>query len=344
MPGALPLENGMLFITDDVLSRAVRDAVKDAKRVKLAVAFWGKGATALVGLDEFEGRAQIVCDAFSGACNPDVLLDLMTKHDVHYASGMHAKVYWTPASAVIGSANASVNGLRHEEESPRFEAAVRTTDPAVLKAAKDWFDTLFQSCQALKPSDIDRVRKVWEKTQTGRLTLKTDHDSLLRLLVEAPQHLANRRWFVMVMSEGEPSRAAKKAYREVGASEFGPERIARYKDDDVFPFYEDEEDSGWDVRPEDVFVDFVRGPRGGMSFTGLWQVRKNVWRHQLGKGGSLVWVDEIDDLDGKTLTPHEARKVGAAIKKIVAARKDDYEIEGYLSFPLAEVRAAIDEE
>ena len=121
----------------------------------------------------------------------------------------------------------------------------------------------------------------------------------------------------------------------------GPERIARYKDDDVFPFYEDEEDSGRDVRPDDVFVDFVRGPRGGMYFTGLWQVRKNAWRYQLKKGASLVWVDEIDDIDGKILSAHDARKVSAAVSRIIAARRDDYETEGYLSFPFAEVRSAM---
>jgi hypothetical protein len=48
----------------------------------------------------------------SGACNPDVIRKLMNLGaEIKMVDGMHARIYWTRAGAIIGSANASANGL-----------------------------------------------------------------------------------------------------------------------------------------------------------------------------------------------------------------------------------------
>jgi hypothetical protein len=75
-----------------------------------------------------EGPVRILCDACSGACNPDELAKLLEgRFDLRTRNGLHAKVVITSVSVIIGSANASANRLGQEsEEANNLES--RSTD------------------------------------------------------------------------------------------------------------------------------------------------------------------------------------------------------------------------
>ena len=327
----------MRFVTDQALTTSIKSAVVRAARVKLAVAFWGKHAIELVGLNAHLGRAQILCDAFSGACDPSILSELVARHDVRFTSGLHAKVYWTPDVVVVGSANASVNGLRNEQDVLRLEAGIESADPDVIAKAEAWFDDVYGRAEGLTAHLINQIRPVWEVAQANRPLGRSSETSLLQTLLEDPEQLANRRVFLMVMNEGEPSRKAKQAFKGASAKLFSQADLDRYNASGIIPYYEDIEASGRDVRGDDVFVDFLRGPRGGLRYTGLWQVRKNGWRIEFG-GGSIVIVDEVDHFHGLTLNLIEARSLRRVLKELIRAKQHDYDLNDYLDMPLSDKR------
>lgn len=328
----------MAFATDVEISKAVKKIVEAASTLKLAVAFWGKGATELLSLDKFAYSAQIVCDAYSGACNPDVLESLMEQHDVRTLNGMHAKVYWSPSAAVVGSANASVNGLRSEVNALRYEAAIEVAEPLILLEIEAWFDGVFANAEVLDERSLAVIRKRWEKTQASRLIGASAPDSLLDVLIETPDDLLNRRLFVMVTNDGQTSKEALAAYESLKGGLFRPEDIQVFEEEGTTPFYEHTEDGAWDVRPNDVFIDFCRGSRGGLSFQGIWQVRNNGWRHPAGEGSSIIIVDRIEKVDGKQLSIENAKKLGDVLKGMIRENRAAFDDVGYLCETLHELR------
>ena len=330
----------MLFVTDKEIAGAITEAVAKAASLKMAVAFWGKGAPDLLGLDAFDGRARIVCDAYSGACNPDVLALLIDRHDVRTLTGMHAKVYWTPERAIVGSANASVNGLRSEAGALRYEAATVTSDPATLSEIEAWFDGIFGKADPLNEGSVAEIRRRWEEAQARRPSIAVSSASLLRALAEEPEDFANRRIFVIVLNQGNPSVVAREVFDSVKAGLFRPEQVRELDESGVQPFYEDWEGSGWDVRANDIFLDFNRGRRGAMTYQGLWQVRNNAWRHNAEDGTSIVIADLIEQVDGRTLQSAESKRLGDVLKELIRADKADYDTVGFCR-PLYEIRSYV---
>ena len=102
--------------------REIKNLLSTCSRARLAVAYWGSGAVARLGLDAVDTRTvdiEITCDLRSGACNPkeiDKLIKLFGPDRVRTRDGLHAKAWITDAGCVLGSSNASANGLGHEAD------------------------------------------------------------------------------------------------------------------------------------------------------------------------------------------------------------------------------------
>ncbi len=112
----------------------------------MAVPFWGNGATNVLDLDD--GRAvRVLCNLNSGACNPYVIETLMKTSavEVRTHDRLHAKIYGGSSFTIIGSSNASTNGLTVEGETLKgwVEANVLSTDDALVKTALDLFESLW---------------------------------------------------------------------------------------------------------------------------------------------------------------------------------------------------------
>ena len=94
--------------------------------------------------------------------------------------GLHSKLYWTPAGAVIGSSNASSNGLGFEGRlaAGNFELNVLIRDSAFLGAAARWFDELWQNeriAHAITPKMILAARDVYSQRQTNARRFMEDN-------------------------------------------------------------------------------------------------------------------------------------------------------------------------
>jgi hypothetical protein len=80
----------------------------------MAVAFWGDGATKGLGLDKKRGEvATVICNLKSGGTNPNEIRELW-KANINplQCDKLHGKVYLFDDCVIIGSSNASSNGLR----------------------------------------------------------------------------------------------------------------------------------------------------------------------------------------------------------------------------------------
>lgn len=102
------------FLAGDDLSRKIREVVK-GQDPRCAVAFWGHGAVEeLFGTKVLQrDDVHVVCDLSMGGTNPATLraLGAPDNPQIRFLDGLHAKVFLSEHGAVVGSANASNNGI-----------------------------------------------------------------------------------------------------------------------------------------------------------------------------------------------------------------------------------------
>lgn len=158
---------------DEILSE-IKRLFKSASKIKCAVAFWGKGASDLFSNSKAKS-IEIVCNLMSGGTNPDeietIMDDIKKNGEVRMDNTLHAKVFWTDKGMVIGSANASANGLSLEgaEIEGWKEMSVLIEDQKLIKEAEKWFDKVFMESKKIKKNDISDAKKIWKKQSGGRI-------------------------------------------------------------------------------------------------------------------------------------------------------------------------------
>ena len=177
----------------DALSE-IRDLLRQVDTARLAVAFWGKGALERLGLDRSGLTADILCNLDSGACNPAELRRIRELPGITLKShpSLHAKVYWTPRAAVIGSSNASANGLALEGDAAGGwrEANVWLDGAAMLDDIATWFDTLFAQGNAILDEDLERAEQIWKTRAKMAPTGTRLVSDLVTAFANAPAHPA----------------------------------------------------------------------------------------------------------------------------------------------------------
>lgn len=202
----------MRFLHGTELTAGIRTVVT-ARPVDMAVAFWGDKAVERLALPDDLSGYRIACDARSGACSPTALTELLERGAlVVDVPGLHAKVYWSPRRMVVGSANASTNGLAEDAEVVAgLEAGIWTDDIAAIDKAHGWFKTILQGRNALRPVDLKEVAELWDRRRRGR-PLRTT--TLAEALLSNSQALTERSERVYVYTTEEAPEAVKRRYRE----------------------------------------------------------------------------------------------------------------------------------
>jgi hypothetical protein len=158
---------------------AVNKLVNGSSEVRLAIAFWGDGAVKKLGIQDAE-QVTIICNIRSGSCNPAEIerLSELTQITVFTHDDLHAKVYLTPHGAVVGSSNASANGLA--EEGPTAEglreANLQTDDRGIIDLLGKWFTERLNESEPATPELIEEASELWaHRNQTARLRRTARH-------------------------------------------------------------------------------------------------------------------------------------------------------------------------
>ena len=192
-------------------------AMLEGQDVMLAVAFWGAGATENLCLSSVK-TAKIICNIESGCCNPEEINRLRQLHpriELKTLNSLHSKVYLAENVAVIGSSNASSNGLVFDTDSTGWrEMNVEVQDISVVGNLKKWFESQWNEAS----SDIDAALKIGAKRRSahGRLSreLSLEGSSFLEAL-EKEANLFGNVYFAMFYDQT-PEHAHRAAKTNFG--------------------------------------------------------------------------------------------------------------------------------
>lgn len=195
----------------------------DSETATLAVAFWGAGAATELGIVNRSASGKplrIVCNLRMGGTNPEEIRTLMALSNVvvEQSDALHGKVYLFDESALIGSSNASANGLSFQGKGALGwdEANVAVRDSETLAALQDWVGAL--RSRPIGEEDLVRAEKAWE-ARRGVLVPLSAKRSIADLLKDGSDALRGRGLYVVVYSSGlsrEGTRAVAEAQGEHG--------------------------------------------------------------------------------------------------------------------------------
>lgn len=163
------------FLTGKKLKNEIHSLLSNATQAKLAVAYWGKDAFEL--LPKLKTRSnkfklEVICCLKGGKSDPDIIKGLGDR--ARQIDNLHAKVFWTPDGAIVGSSNISSNGLPEEEDSSDglIEAGVLVRNAEELDEIRDWFDTLWKQRGCLISSVDLAAAKAERELRKNRLSRK----------------------------------------------------------------------------------------------------------------------------------------------------------------------------
>lgn len=262
------------FLADDTVATfpkgetilgAAQKILGEGEKLDIAVAYWGAGAIKALGIDG-KKPTRIICDLLSGGCNPGEISKFLGRKfientEVRHLSNLHAKVYATQTNVIVGSANASANGLGSEGEIGSIEAAIHTDEKEVLDKIETWFQGQWgQAVKVTKPM----IQQAW-RTYRERSIDFNPRKTILEVLLDNPAAFRSR--VAVVYYESEPTNAAIRKYREVAESRYTTHELEQYSDDE--PFYQlGEPEDTLTLRGGDYVIDC------GEDYAEIWQLHE----------------------------------------------------------------------
>jgi hypothetical protein len=133
----------MKYLDQTEVAKTIRKRLPQARSAIFAVAYWGKDAGKQLGLTKGASGVRIICELSSGGTNPaEIRLLLEAGLDVRQCDDLHAKVYLFDNAVIIGSSNASANGLDFDPQGGLHEANVLLEDPAIVATVRAKIETL----------------------------------------------------------------------------------------------------------------------------------------------------------------------------------------------------------
>ncbi|MFP1132937.1 hypothetical protein [Asticcacaulis sp. W401b] len=209
----------MEFLDEAGAAKALQTLFANASRAKIAVAFWGNEAVEKLGLNRSGLKLSVICNLDSGACNPIEIRKLMTlcdKGEVRSLPSLHAKVYWTPEGVLLGSSNASSNGLAVEGAPNKswVEANMLIRDPAIIATIGQWFERQLPDSYEIEDSHLMLAAEVWKKRKRAAPTATRLTSDLLEAFRRAPNSSEWAKVRVIFWSEPLSAKGKKEEERE----------------------------------------------------------------------------------------------------------------------------------
>lgn len=210
------------FICSDSNTASVTDLLQGKGPFKLAVAFLGEHSQQI--LEKTTGKVQILCNLESGATNPFAIETLLKRSEMEIRSNakLHAKVYWSPAKAIVTSANLSANGLSYEDEELRgwHEAGVVLTDAVIIRQIEQWHHALWKKSGHVTPVLLEAAKEAWRRRRNAVPRMpSTQKKSLFEALRESPGSFKDRRIFFVIWTY-DASEHDKKTAKNAAAAGF----------------------------------------------------------------------------------------------------------------------------
>lgn len=174
------------FLHGEALSERIREVVQ-GRNVRCAVAFWGLGAVKeLFGTDILErADVHVACDLSMGGTNPATLraLGAPDNQNIRFRDGLHAKVFLSANGAIVGSANASNNGIGFMGGNAQLLEAGTYVAPNsdAWRSIGGWFAKLWeQGSVQVDAVALNAAQLAWNRCRrAGALIRPQDHPGFL---------------------------------------------------------------------------------------------------------------------------------------------------------------------
>lgn len=205
-----------LLTSNAEIHKAIKDLFANAKTIRCVVAFWGQGADDLVPKSS-DASVQIVCNLLKGGTNPKVVAALQKrfKGNIRMDNRLHAKVYWTETGVVLGSANASANGLafQGDELNAWNEAAILSDDAELIAAVGSWFAVdIWPGAHPFNDADLRRANALWKPRRRARVIEDKSLEDALRegTYADRQMHVVVDTCFESKMQEARSNKLIEK--------------------------------------------------------------------------------------------------------------------------------------
>jgi hypothetical protein len=307
--------------------RQIKAFLSRCTRAHLAVAYWGANAVKRLGISEAAQRGadiRVVFDIVSGACNPDEVKDLrdvLGPEKVRTRDGLHAKAWIADTGCVLGSSNASANGLGHEanEIEGLIEANLAFPSPSAeaLAGWEAWFEE--QVWKNARPLDNEMLEKAelrwrWRRNNRDKFGPPPSRGvTLVDRLINDPDYFKDKLFIVTVYSDNGISDSAEVVLAAAQAELHDTTKsILCYEN--------------WDLEPGTVVLDMHwDSKRKQVKEPSLWQILSDNPKRRT-EGGSITLCRKIYDFQGLKLGPHKKKLL--ELSKILMKRREDLCMSG----------------
>ena len=246
------------------ITEQVQHLFRDAKEIYCIVAFWGTGAETLFnGMSQIKvKRTKIVCNLTMGGTNPNVIENLKNKgFHIKHNPTLHSKVYWTDAGVVVGSANASANGLSLEgrDQDGWLEAAIYSNRKPEIDATRNYVRTIWKESKNITPLDMRNAHARWR----SRRPFPTPSDDLTFVEALRQGRFSGRQNSVYIQVDYEPLTDRDHMIEQANVLQ-GQYMDLNQRHLDAW--------EGYIGIPRDQYiVSYWLGPRGGFRPEGIWR-------------------------------------------------------------------------
>ncbi|MEK8027513.1 phospholipase D family protein [Pseudaquabacterium rugosum] len=156
-----------MWVDGETYTAALHSALTQAEDASVAIAFWGKGAREQLFSDWRGRHLRVLCNLAQGGTNPAAIRELqqITGAEVRALDDLHAKMVLTERQLIVGSANASANGLDHGEQDFNGwrEAGLVTEDEESRRKAQNWFSTHWtRAGKSVNEDDLQKAEQLWK--------------------------------------------------------------------------------------------------------------------------------------------------------------------------------------
>lgn len=304
------------FLSGEAIVRRIKRLVHTG-RVNAAVAYWGRGATSLLGVSR--PNLQILCDLWSGGCNCQELEYLIDGGAVvKTLEGFHAKVWLNGDTAIIGSANASTRGFSYLEKASDMglEACVEIKDTDFVRNVTRWFERHWNDPFASPVGKPDLIAASATLPKRPKRAVSTGPTSFVRSLLsdEAAQRFKGVQ--IVAYAGGGVDPASEKAFSKF-RSTYTKAQLEVYPDED--PYYED--CTGWPRFPGEILLDFQNpSRRRRFNFCGAWQIRQEPFvraKTAVHPRNRIILCDPLRSVRGLIITRMDEKILAGAVSDYI---------------------------
>jgi hypothetical protein len=277
------------------LSKHLKKALSTAKTARFAVAFWGSGASEILGIKAKSNvKFKIVCNLLSGGTNPKEIRKMMDYDvEVRQLNDLHAKLGIIDNVSFLGSSNISTNGLGGDSGNAKWREANAVYDSAKQEIV-EMFETFWDCAKAISDDDLKNADKAWNKRirANAEINLNTVKDnSLIKALRSNPKEFDNLNVRMVVydrMIDLSEIEEFKKAEKKIKKSHH--ENFSLYMDWTSKSMIQDSANS--------YLIDFDWPRKGKISYQGLYRRNTSEFKDCKNEGTAWQVVYKVKDLKG----------------------------------------------